>query len=104
MLSVLIKSNTLLLPIGIRISIISIVYLWIVFALLKTLKSRKLLAAAVSLLLVIPVCFLIDFTLFKIIGEPIFDIWDVLTFLIIAVAAAVLFIIDFTIRKNNKGK
>lgn len=103
-LNSLIKINALLLPIGIKMSVISIVYLWVVFALFKTLKSRKLIASAVSLLLVIPICFLINFTLSKIIGEPLFDIWDVLTFSVIAAAAAILFIIDFTARKNSKSE
>ncbi len=92
----------LLWPIGVRISLISIVYLWVVFALFKTLKSRKFIASAVSLLLATPVCVLINFTLSKIIGGPLLDIWDILTFSIIAVAVVVLFIIDFIALKKAK--
>lgn len=97
----LIKINDMILPIGIRMSVISIVYLWAVFALFKILKSRTLIASAISLLLVIPMCFLINFTLSRIINEPLLDIWDILTFSIIAVAAVVLFIINFTVGKKK---
>ncbi|MDR2043269.1 MAG: helix-turn-helix domain-containing protein [Clostridium sp.] len=100
-LNILMSVGALLLPIGIRMSVISIAYLWVVFALFKTLKSRKLIASAVSLLLAAPVCLLINFTLSKILAGPLLDIWDVLAFSIIAVAAVVLFIMDFTARKNE---
>jgi len=49
-LSSLIDSGGLLIPIGVRMSAISVLYLWSVFVIFKILWSRKLIAAAASLL------------------------------------------------------
>ena len=93
----------LLLPIGVRISVISIIYLWVVFALFKT-KARRLVCSAISLLFAIPMCLSINFTLARIIGEPLLDIWDVMSFSIIIAAAAALFVLDGNARKNKTGE
>ena len=97
----LIKTSNLILPVGIRIAIISMVFLWIVFALFKILKSKKRIASAISLLLAIPVCFLINFSLSRIISEPLFDVWDIFAFSIITIAAILLFIKNFAVRKKK---
>lgn len=101
LLSHLVKTNSLILPIGVRMSILSIVFLWGVFALFKLLKVRKLFAGAVSLMIAIPIGILINFSLSKVISTPIIDIWDIFTLLIIAIVAIVLFILDFNIRKRK---
>jgi len=107
-LSLFVDSNELLLPIGIRMSIVSIICLWSVFAIFKIMKARKLIAAAISLLLTIPVSLIINFILSGFIDQPLLDIWDVLTFSIIIVLAFILFGIDYTLQKrkhlNNKDK
>jgi len=92
-LNCLIETSGLILPIGIRMAVISVVFLWVVFALFKILKSRKLFASAISLLIAIPVCLLINFNLSQFISEPLIDDWDILTFFIVIIAASVLFII-----------
>lgn len=97
----LIKSNDLIMPVGIRMSIISIVFLWLVFVLFNKLKAQKLIATAISLLLAIPVCIVINITLSGIIGGPIFDVWDVLVFSIIIFTVISLFAIDFNVRKKK---
>jgi len=101
----LIKINNMILPVGIRMSIIGVAFLWCIFAIFKILKTRKLLAAAISLLMVIPLQFLINFILSKMVSEPIIDIWDILNFSIVAILAAVLFIWYSYILKNkgNRG-
>lgn len=91
----LIKSNELLIPVGITVSVISIGYLWVVFAVFNILKKRKLSALGISLLLAIPTEVLITYSLTKYINEPIFDVWDFLSIAIIAVAALTLFIVEF---------
>lgn len=96
----LVKSD-LIMPIGIRMSVISIIFLWCVLALFKIIKERKLIAGALSLLVAIPVCILINFSLSKLISEPIIDVWDIMTFSIIVLAAIVLFAIDYTVRKKQ---
>lgn len=96
----LIKTNSMILPIGIRMAVIGIAFIWCIFVIFKIFKTRKLLAAAISILLVIPVQILINFVLSKIIAEPIIDIWDTLNFSIIAIAVAALLVRDFYIRKK----
>lgn len=98
-LNFLIKTSRLLLPIGIGVSIISIVYIWIVFAVFKVLKNRKMSASAISLLLGIPTEFLITYCLTKYINEPIFDVWDFISIAVMVITALLLFIGDF---KRNK--
>jgi len=100
-LSLLIDSGGLLFPIGIRMSVISLVYIWGVFAIFKVLRARKFMAIAISLLLSTPLSFMINSTLSRIITTSLFDVWDALTFVIIAVAAAIFFFLDFTIRKKS---
>ena len=93
-LSLLIDSGGLLLPIGVGISVLSIAYLWGVAAIFKRLCSRKLLAAAVSLLLAIPFSVAVNFVLLRVLATPLFDIWDALSFAVIALAAAFLACMD----------
>lgn len=88
------------LTVGIPVSVAGIIYLWSVFALFKVIKRRRLLAAATSLLLVIPVCLVINLIIAQRFAQPFLDVWDWLTFGVIAAGAAVFFVIDL----NRKGK
>jgi len=105
-LSLLIDSDGLLLPIGNRIAAVSIISLWCIFAIFKVMKTRWLIASAISLLFVIPVSLIINFILSGFVNQPVIDVWDVLAFSIIIVLAFVLFCIDYYLRKgkhlNNK--
>lgn len=97
----LIKASNLFLPIGISMAFIGILYLWIVFILFKKLQTRKLLAAAIMLLLAIPADALITFTLSAMVSNSVIDIWDILGFSIAVTASIVLFSLDFTIQKKH---
>ena len=98
----LIHADGLILTIGIRMSAISLVYLWGIFALFKISGLRKLIAAAVSVLLAIPVAVFINFTLSKIIVvEPLVDVWDILAYSIAVVTGVSLFIIDYMVQKKQ---
>jgi hypothetical protein len=94
----------MILPIGIRMSIIGLVFLWCIFAIFKILKTRKLLAIAISLLMVIPLQILISFILSKMVSEPIIDIWDILSFSIVAILVVLLFVWDSYKLKNKVAK
>ncbi len=98
-LSILIKENEIF-TIGVVMSIIAIIYLWCIFWIFKLLQRRKIKAAGITLLLSIPFCLIVNVTLFKMISEPIIDIWDILSMVIIIIFASVLFIYDYI---NNKG-
>jgi len=91
----------LFLTTNIGMAVVSVIYLWGVFAIFKVLKARKFIASALSLLLVIPASLAINFTLSRVGTTSLFDIWDGLTFVIIAVVAAIFFFLDFTVRKKS---
>lgn len=91
----IVNTDNLIMAIGIRVSAISIVYLWVIFGLTKLFKPRLLILIAVSLLISIPVSFLINVTLAATIdGNSLFNVWDAMSYSIIIVVAIVLFIIN----------
>lgn len=97
----LIPSDGLILSIGIWTSAISLVFLWIVFALFQFLRTRKWVAAAVSLLLGIPLCLCINGSLSAMIAAPLVDVWDGMTFAILIAGAIVFFFADRVARKRK---
>jgi transcriptional regulator with XRE-family HTH domain len=90
----------LILPIGIRVSVVGIIYLWVVYLLLSTKKAAKWYMAAISALLGIPVCLMINYILQRIIHEPLIDVWDIVTFGILGIVAFML----FSIGNERKAK
>ena len=90
----LIPGTGLLMPIGVRMAAIAMVYLWVVFGLFRGLKARKMLAAAVALLLVIPLGLSVNVCLSRLIAEPVVDLWDATGFAAVGIAAAVLLAVD----------
>ncbi len=99
-----IVGDHLILTIGTRISLYSIAYLWCVYLIFRKSKGRTMLAAAVSLLLTIPLCIIINIRLAKILSISPFDGWDLLSFAIIAVIATALFVIDHFTTSHSSGK
>ena len=85
-------------------AVAGIVFIWAQFAVFKLLKSRKLLASAIALLLVIPSDLAINFILSRTTGAPIFEIWDALSAAATAAAAGLLFYRDCTKRKRASNK
>ena len=63
-------------------------------------KARKLAALGTAFLLAVPFTILINVILSKTIGEPIVDVWDMLSIFILLVMAFVFFIFDYAKRKN----
>lgn len=98
-LSILIKANEVF-SIGTIMSIISLVFLWIVYVLYYRLKERKLLATGITFLFAIPFTILINSTLSKMIGEPVIDIWEILSVFILLIVA-IAFIIGDCARKSG---
>ncbi len=96
-----IVDNNFIMPLGIRISLASVVYLWCVYLIFRKLKERKILAAAFSLLFTIPLYFLINFIVAKILSIPFFDIWDMVSLAIIIMGAIALWMIDSFKRRKK---
>lgn len=73
----LVKTSKYILPIGIKVSIISICFLWIIYVLFMIFRDRKLLALGISFVLGSVTCLLINGVISKVLLEPIIDIWDI---------------------------
>lgn len=86
--------------IGAVMSMISLVFLWIIYILYDRLKERKLLATGITFLFAIPFTFLVNITLSKMIGEPVIDIWDILSVFILFIIAVAFMIGDYTREKT----
>lgn len=99
-LSILINVNEIF-RIGAIMSIISLVFLWIIYIMYRRLKERKLLATGITFLFAIPFTCLINSTLSKMIGEPVIDIWDILSVFILFILAVAFIIGDYA-RKKRK--
>lgn len=97
-LSILIKVNEVF-SIGAIMSIISLVFLWIIYILYYRLKERKLLATGITFLLAIPFILLINIILSKMIGEPVVDIWDILSVFLLLIMAVAFIIGDYARKK-----
>lgn len=77
--------------IGAITAIISDVYLWIVFAVIKLIGAKKLQTYGIVSLSAIPYLLIMNFALSKLIAEPFIDIWDILTvFLLLIVSISFL--------------
>lgn len=97
-LSILIKVNEVF-SIGAIMSIIALVFLWIIYVLYYRLKKRKLLATGITFLIAIPFTFLINIALSKLIGEPVIDVWDILSVFILLIIAVAFIIGDYARKK-----
>lgn len=94
-----IACNNLIMPIGSRISFASVIYLWCGYLIFRKLKTHKMIAAAVLLILTMLLCIAINIILANVLSIPLFDIWDILSFAVIIVIAIVLLIIDLKKRR-----
>ena len=98
-LSVLIKSNEVF-RIGSVMSVITLIFLWILYFLFYRMKERKMLATGITFLVAIPFTFLINTVLSKLIGEPPVDMWDILSVFILLVLAVAFLITDYARKKG----
>lgn len=95
LLSVLIRVHEIF-SIGTAMAVPSLLFLWLVSAIFHRMgKTRKFAALGISLLTAVPFVFIINGILSKMIGEPILDVWDVLTIFILLVLAFVCLVSDY---------
>lgn len=86
--------------IGAVIAIISVVFLWLIFITFRRLRLRKLAATGITFLISIPYMLTINIILSRMISEPIFDIWDILSVFILMIFAFTFFVCDYA---KSKG-
>lgn len=100
-LSRMIKDSDVVLAIGIRMAIISIVYILCIFGIFKILKKRKFAAISASLFAGIPICIVINYNISKMFSQPMIDIWDILAILTLLILSVVFFAYDLSLKKEN---
>ena len=87
--------------VGAVVAATSIVFLWMIAAIFNHIgKTRKLIALGITFLLAIPFVIIVNVILSKMIEEPIFDIWDMLSVFILFIFAFVSFICDYAKKKG----
>lgn len=91
----LIKICGLLMPIGIRVTIASIVFIWIICILFKIFKNKRYVAISLSLVFFIPLCFIINLIVRKYIGGKLIDSWDIITYSILTISAMIIYGINY---------
>ncbi len=93
-LSILVKAKEIF-SIGAIMSIITLVFLWIIYVLYYRMRERKLLATGITFLFAIPFTLLINITLSKMIDQPVIDVWDILSIFILFIVAVAFIIGDY---------
>lgn len=90
-----------LFPLGTAISLIILVFLWIMLAVIYRIgKTRKLIALGTITLLAIPLVVIINVLLFKTTETPLFDVWDFMAIFLLLIIAIALFIYDYVEKKG----
>ena len=83
-LGILLGSDRLF-PDGTVMSVIGIVFMWIIYLFYR--KLNKILATGISFLVAIPVVVLVNLVLSKMIGGPLFEVWDMLSMFVLLIVA-----------------
>lgn len=88
--------------VGAVMAVASIVFLWIVAAVFSRVgKTDRLAALGAVLLTAVPFVFAVNILLSKMISEPVFDIWDMLTVLLLLILSCACFLLRHA---GKKGK
>ena len=87
--------------IGAAMAVVSILFLWIIVAVFYRIgKTRTLIALGITFLLTIPFQFIVNAILSRMISEPLFDVWDLMTTFILSALAFTAFIWDYAKKKG----
>lgn len=86
---------------GAAISLVSLAFLWIVFAVFCRMgKTRKFAASGAAAVLAVPLSTTVNFLLAKMADQPVFDVWDFLSNSILLLLSAVFFLCDYAEKKG----
>ena len=86
--------------VGSAMSAISIVYLWIIFAVFRRLGTRRMTALGIVFLITIPFMLAVNTALSGMIGEPVIDVWDILSMFILLTAAFAVFVCSYAQKRG----
>lgn len=83
--------DKLIMPIGLPVFIAAVIYLWAVYLIIDKTKWPKYIAIAVSIISGSALLFGINYIVSKQTGEPITDIWDIISYCILIIISTVIF-------------
>lgn len=75
--------------VGSVIALPAVVFLWLIYAVFRCFATRKSTALGITFLLTIPLVLIINLILHKMIAEPVFDIWDLLSVSVLLIFSSV---------------
>lgn len=90
----------LIMPIGSRVSMIAVIYIWIIFFLFTKSKLYKYVSVAITIIISVPITWWINIVTSKFTGQPATDIWDVIAYSILAVISIIIFVIGYIKEKG----
>lgn len=100
LLSSLIKVRTVF-TIGTVTAVISILFLWYLYAIFNRIgKSKKSVAFGIAFLSAIPFELIINAVLSKILSEPIIDLWDMLSVFCLLICAVISLAHGYAVKKH----
>lgn len=103
LLSFLLKVHAVF-SIGTAIAVPAILFLWLMSAIFARMgRTRRLLALGISLLAAVPLVFLINLILSRMINEPLLDVWDGLTVFLLLVLSFASLTGNYLKKKNGKS-
>lgn len=87
--------------IGTAIAFVSVIFLWLLFAVFSRIgKNKKLIALGIAFLLAIPFMFVVNVVLSGMTAEPVLDVWDMLTAFLLLIFAFSSFLFDYARKKG----
>ena len=85
--------------VGAVMAVASIIFLWLIVAVFKRME-RKLAALGTTFLSAIPFMIIVNVILSKMMDEPVFDVWDMLSIFMLLILAFVSFICNYAKKKG----
>lgn len=86
--------------IGVKTAIVGMIYIWAIYILQRIMKRKRLIASAISVLMALPVNWLINWVVDSYTKMNGFNIWDIITSIILVFIALILVIISFASRRK----
>lgn len=85
--------------VGVRIGAVSVLFLWVMVIIFGRVR-RKPAALGIAFLTAVPFMLVVNIVLSKMIGEAVFDVWDLLTVSVLLLLSAASFLCDYAGKKG----
>lgn len=88
--------------VGAAASAASIIFMWLIVAVFVLAgKKSKMFSLGITFVLTIPFVFVLNIILANLIGEPVVDVWDIMTVFLLLILAFVSFLFDHVRRRRG---